>query len=283
MNGRRRTYEPAALTVLRGWLRAAKGRRTFYSLHLRAVAGGKDYEVSECTLRRALDGRLPSRRTVTAFAHGAGADETKAAALWEAAASAMRPPAAARPALYVPGRFTTRGGRVRAMVRMRAAAGNPSLRALASCPEAGGRIPRSTLHLILVGRREPSREQLAAFAAACHAGPEATNALLAGHAWITDGPPQPLYPCEAAELADNRRLVDEEALAWRDEQDLDWYEQQLLDEEEARFRQQMTDAEKEITAREQNGWTEPPLVGRDLRAELTAITTCTQTTGSQSH
>ncbi|MER8233109.1 hypothetical protein [Streptomyces sp. NPDC094049] len=172
---------------------------------------------------------------------------------------------------------------MRAMVRMRAAAGNPSLRALASSPEAGGRIPRSTLHLILVGRREPTSEQLAAFAAACHSGPEATNALLAGHAWITDGPPRPLYPCAAAELAEQRRLVDEEALSWRDEQDLDWYEQQLLDEEEAHFRQLMANAEDEITAREQNGWTEPPHVGRDLRAELNAITTRTQTTGNQPH
>ncbi|MEV8628596.1 hypothetical protein [Streptomyces sp. NPDC051079] len=283
MNGRRRAYEPVELTVLRGWLRAAKGRRTFYSLHLRAVAGGHDYTVSECTLRRALDGRLPTLRTVTAFAHAAGADKTKAAALWEAAAAAIHPPDAARPAPYVQGRFTTSGGRRRAMARMRAAAGNPSLRALASSPEADGRIPRSTLHLILTGRREPTIEQLTAFAAACHAGPDATFALLTGHAWVTQGPPRPLYPCQAVEWAQERRLVAEQALAWRDEQELDWYEQQLLDEEEARWLQQMTDAEEEITTREQNGWAEPPLVGRDLHAELTAITNPTQTAGNQHH
>ncbi|MFB8406028.1 hypothetical protein [Streptomyces sp. NPDC055912] len=277
MNSRRSRDEPVELTALRGWLRAAKGRRTFYSLHLRAVAGGEAYAVSECTLRRALDGRLPTLRTMTAFAHGAGADEAKAAALWEAAAHAMRPPAAPPPAPYVPGAFTTRGGRVRAMVRLRAAAGNPSLRALSSSPEAGGRIPRSTLHLILAGRREPTTEQLVAFAAACHASTQATTALLAGHAWITEGPPRPIYPCEAAEWAEGQRLVNEAALAWREEPD--WYEQQLLDEEEARFRQLM--AEDEITARDQNGWTEPSPEGRDLRAELTAIATRTQATGNQ--
>ncbi|TWD12880.1 hypothetical protein FB570_12129 [Streptomyces sp. T12] len=53
----RRAAEPVELAWLRGWLRAAIGRRTFVVL-ARRVGAGK-LPVSVCTWRRALDGRLP--------------------------------------------------------------------------------------------------------------------------------------------------------------------------------------------------------------------------------
>ncbi|WP_143187813.1 hypothetical protein [Streptomyces sp. F-1] len=67
------------LAELRGWLRAAKGIRTFDGIARRAGALG--LHVCACALRRALDGRLPTRRTVIAFVRGAGADEARAGQL----------------------------------------------------------------------------------------------------------------------------------------------------------------------------------------------------------
>ncbi|MEU9473376.1 hypothetical protein AB0D78_43895 [Streptomyces avermitilis] len=78
---------PVELAVLRGWLRAAKGKLTFGSLARRA--GKRGMAVSACTLRRALDGRLPTERTVMAFARGAGSDEDMARQVWAAAAAAV--------------------------------------------------------------------------------------------------------------------------------------------------------------------------------------------------
>ncbi|WP_406361005.1 hypothetical protein [Streptomyces sp. NBC_01579] len=46
----------------------------------------------------------------------------------------------------------------------------PSLRALASTPEAVGRLNHNALHDTLTGRRLPSEQLLRAFTAACHAG-----------------------------------------------------------------------------------------------------------------
>ncbi|MGC0379625.1 hypothetical protein RKD28_007141 [Streptomyces sp. SAI-229] len=159
----RRTAEPVELAALRGWLRAAKGQRTFAALARRADAG--KLPVSVCTLRRALDGRLPTLRTVQAFVRGAEADEAEGARVWAAAASAVRPEPVRKPAAYVPGRgITTLAGLAVAMEKVRAAAGGPSLRRLADSPEAAGRLSRSALHNALTGRRLPSEELLAGFA-----------------------------------------------------------------------------------------------------------------------
>ncbi|WP_225628224.1 hypothetical protein [Streptomyces werraensis] len=129
----RRAAEPVELVQLRGWLRAAKGRRTFAALARRADAG--KLPVSVCTLRRALDGRLPTLRTVQASARGAGADEEAGARVWAAAAAAVRPEPVRKPSAYVPGRdITTRAGLAAAMQKVRAAAGGPSLRQLADSP-----------------------------------------------------------------------------------------------------------------------------------------------------
>ncbi|TLQ39171.1 helix-turn-helix domain-containing protein [Streptomyces marianii] len=242
--------EPAELATLRGWLRGAKiaaapaaraagQRATFQYLADRACAYGTAYVVSACTLRQALDGRLPTLRTALAFARGAGADEETARRLWAAADRAVHPPRR-RPAPYVPGRFTTPAGLVRAMNAVRATAPEASLSALART--AGPGLSSSTLHRLLTGRQVPTTAQLTAFAAACDAGETATAALLAGHHRVVNGPPPPpFYPCAYAEEAEERRQRDEDARPWLAEPELDWYEQQRRDEEEADFQRWVRD------------------------------------------
>ncbi|MEW1637587.1 helix-turn-helix domain-containing protein [Streptomyces sp. NPDC093801] len=265
--------EPAELATLRGWLRAAKGNLTFYSLARRARGDGRpEYKVSEYTLRQALDGRLSTLPTTLAFARGAGADQKKAERLWAAADRAVNPPPR-RPAPYVPGAFTTPAGLVRAMNRVRATAPHTSLRALAD--RAGPGLSRSTLHRLLSGAPMPTAGQLAAFAAACEAGEAATAALLAGHRRILDGPPRPFrYGCAEAEWAAERRYRDEAARPWLAEPERDWYEQQLHDEREADYQRQIDEAEAlldELEADPHPAGAAPSPAGRDLRAELAAI------------
>lgn len=246
----RRTAEPVELTVLRGWMRNAKRNRTFGFLAHEAAKDGMP--ISEYTLRQAVavNGRLPTRYTVLAFARGAGADEEKAALVWEAAASAVRPaPVLAAGDRYVPGRFTTRGGLVRAMKGMRAAAGSPSLEAVTAA--GGGRFSRSALHDALTGRRLASEQLLIDYAAAVGAGEKATRALLDGRARIIDGPLRPpaFYVCDIVDRAEERRQDDEGVRSWLVEPELDWYDQQLHDEEDVEHRRMiawvdsLTDAE----------------------------------------
>ncbi|MFD3550088.1 hypothetical protein ACFWUW_31665 [Streptomyces sp. NPDC058655] len=263
--------EPAELATLRGWLRAAKGNLLLATLARRAQGDGRPgYKISECTLRQALDGRLPTLRTTLAFARGARADQKTAERLWRAADRAVNPPPR-RPAPHVPGAFTTPAGLVRAMNRVRATAPHTSLRALAD--RAGPGLSRSTLHRLLAGAQMPTAGQLATFAAACNAGDEATAALLAGHDRILSGPPRPFpYGCAEAEWAAERRHRDEAARPWLTEPELGWEDQQRLDEEEAEFRRRLADAE----AAELEADLLPAPAGRSpadsgLRAELAAI------------
>ncbi|WP_217226104.1 helix-turn-helix domain-containing protein [Streptomyces anulatus] len=246
--------EPAELAVLRGWLRgrktaavataAAEGRRaSFEYLAERASSAGTRYVVSACTLRQALDRRLPppTLRTTVAFARATGADEATASRLWAAADRAVNPPRE-RPAPHVPGRFTTRTGLVNAMNRIRDTAPDTTLRTLARL--AGPELSASTLSRLLAGKQFPTAAQLAAFAAACQAGDEATAALLAGHRRVLDGPPPAsFYPCAVVELAEERRQRDEAARPWLTEPELDRYDQQRHDEEEAGFRHWAREAE----------------------------------------
>ncbi|MFJ1662203.1 hypothetical protein [Streptomyces anthocyanicus] len=246
--------EPAELAVLRGWLRgrktaavvaaAAEGRRaSFEYLAERASSAGARYVVSACTLRQALDRRLPlpTLRTTVAFARATSADEATARRLWEAADRAVNPPRK-RPAPHVPGRFTTRAGLVRAMNRIRDTAPDTTLRTLARL--AGPGLCASTLSRLLAGKQFPTTAQLTAFAAACQAGDEATAALLAGHRRVLNGPPPPpFYPCAVVELAEERRQRDEAARPWLNQPELDWYDQQRRDEEEAAFRHWAREAE----------------------------------------
>lgn len=265
------------LARLHGWLRNAKGRRTFDSLARRASA--QKMPVSACTLRRALDGRLPTPYTVRAFARGAGADEEEAGRVWAAAEAAVRPrPAQAparAPAVYVPGdKITTRAGLARALEKVRASAGNPSLRRLARSPEAAGRLSRSALHNALTRQRLPSEDLLTAFAAACDAGEDTTRALLAARTRILAGPQPPSragYPCEIAERAETRRAQDTDVRHWiKDEDDLDWYQRQQRDEEEAEeWRTAVWDEDDDLAddENEEAQQARPAAgTGRDLRA-----------------
>ncbi|MFG3016121.1 hypothetical protein ACGFZB_37870 [Streptomyces cinerochromogenes] len=236
----RRAAEPVKLTELRGWMRNAKGRRTFDSIARRAKLAGMP--ISECTLRRALtpNGRLPTRHTVLAFARGADADGHTAAEVWEAAAGAVRPqPVLAAGDRYVPGRFTTPTGMGRAMALMGAAAGGPTPGAIVAA--GGGRFSRRALDNALNGRGLASEQLLIDFAAAIGAGEKATRALLDGRSRILAGPPGPLhsYPCAVFDWAEEQRQREEAALAWRVEPELDWYDQQLRDEEEAEHRRRV--------------------------------------------
>ncbi|WP_165984273.1 hypothetical protein [Streptomyces sp. YIM 98790] len=185
---------------------------TFDALARRAARAG-GLPISACTLRRALDGRLPTRHTVLAFARAADADERTAERLWKAAADTGRPLRVRT--RYVPGRITTPAGLAKAMQRLRTEAGNPTYRVLAAAPEAQGQLSRSALRLALTGQRLPSERLLVGFAAACHLSPEITDALLTARARILHGPPrQPACPCAAAEEAEERRRRDAAARPW---------------------------------------------------------------------
>ncbi|WP_051818307.1 helix-turn-helix domain-containing protein [Kitasatospora sp. NRRL B-11411] len=236
--GARPLAETPELAALRGWLHGVKGRMTLESLARRASR--KKLPISECTLRRALDGRLPTRYTVMAFAQGAGADVKRAEQMWTAAAHAARPLPARTRSPYVPGRITTRDGLALALSRLKANAGM-SLRQLAAAPAAANLLTRSSLHNALTGRRLPAEQWLAAFAAACGAGDNVTDALIGARRRILAGPrPPAVYPCEIVERADSRRRQDEAARPWLAEPDLAPYDQWLRDEEEAEFQRQFS-------------------------------------------
>ncbi|MEU2358587.1 hypothetical protein ABZ599_37440 [Streptomyces misionensis] len=198
----------AELAGLRGWLRAAKGNQAFDGIARRASAPG--LQMCACTLRRALNGRLPTRRTMIAFTPGAGADEARAAQLWQAAAAAVHRPARPRP------RPRPRPGPCPGPCQAGSRPGpdspgpyglpstpRPAARPCATWsprPKAAGRLTRSSLHNALTGRRPPSEQLLEGFAAACHASTEATGALLAAHARILASPrPPQVYPCQVVE------------------------------------------------------------------------------------
>ncbi|MEU3822978.1 helix-turn-helix transcriptional regulator [Streptomyces sp. NPDC030392] len=287
----RSAAEPTELAELRGWLRARKiaakrtdGKRaTFQDLADRTHAGDKEererYGVSACTLRQALDGRLPTLRTVLAFTYGTGGaaeDLEKAEQLWTAAERAANPPPRKRPAPYVPNHFTVPAGLVRAMDGVRATAPRTGLRTLAG--RAG--LSVSTLRRILTGRRMPSAEELVAFASACNASAKATAALLAGHQRILAGPPRPVpHPCARAEWVEDRRLRDATVRHWQTEPDLGWDDQQRLAEEEVDFRRRAADAENLLGEREadagpargSDAGTVPSAGDGALRSELAAI------------
>jgi hypothetical protein len=210
------------------WLRRHKGRRTYDDL---AKACG--YAVSACTLRRAVDGRMPTWDAARAFAWATGADQSEAERLWKAAqdaaaASATPVPASRKP--YVPGRIATLRGLAAAMRRIREEAGTPSLRALEK--KAASDLPRSTLTLALHGERLPSAPLLKAFLNACHATEQATTALTAARNRLDPEVPKLVevftYPCQAAEEAEIRRQQTEEIRARcglaPNEEDEDWYE-----------------------------------------------------------
>ncbi|MFD3422119.1 hypothetical protein [Streptomyces decoyicus] len=193
------------------WLLRHKGRRTYEQVA--AAATGRGIAVHPCTLRRAVDGRLPTWRTVAAYAAGTGADPDEAGRLLTAArkAAARAGASPSRPRPYSPGRITTRKGLATAMRRIRDEAGSPSLRALQNAPQAAGRLPRSTLCAVLRGQRLPTAVQLSTFLAVCRTPDRAARALLAVRDQIAGAPaprPAPHRPRDA-EVAEERRQLDE--------------------------------------------------------------------------
>ncbi|MFJ4932126.1 helix-turn-helix domain-containing protein [Streptomyces sp. NPDC088736] len=245
-----------------------KGGKTFDSLARQA--GRQKLPVCACTLRRALDGRLPTRYTVLAFARGVSADKKKAEQMWAAAARASRP-LPSRTRRYVPGRISTRAGLARVLDKLKTDA-QMSLRELAAAPAAAGLLTRSSLHNALTGQRLPTERWLEAFAAACGADDDADGALVDARRRILAGPrPPAVYPCAIAERADEQRQMNEADRPWLDATvELDEYDQQLRDEEEAAFRyatawvNELTDDE----LRELQEQSAAARAGRDIRAEL---------------
>ncbi|MBO3681696.1 hypothetical protein [Streptomyces sp. NEAU-YJ-81] len=253
----RHPAEPVELSELRGWMRGAKKALDFDTIARHAIKNGRP--VSACTLRRAMDGRLPTLRAVLAFARGtvcahaqktgepwAGkvqVTEQTAQRLWEAAAGAVRREATRdrRHVQWVPGRITTRAGLARAMRRIQAETSRPSsLRALAAAPEAAGQISRSALHLVLTGARLPSEQMLIAFTAACGASEEVVKALLDALRRLdprlsTASVSRPGACADAsweyqAALARQERGRDIHTLIGRKAED--WYEREMLDGDE---------------------------------------------------
>ncbi|MFF4961428.1 hypothetical protein [Streptomyces sp. NPDC001222] len=90
-------------------------------------------------------------------------------------------------------------------------------------------------------QRLASEQLLIDFAAAIGADEKATRALLDGRARILAGPPGPLssYPCAMYEWVEGRRQDDQAAQSWLVEPELDWYDQQLRDAEEAEHRRRV--------------------------------------------
>ncbi|MFD7450336.1 hypothetical protein [Kitasatospora sp. NPDC059827] len=130
------------------------------------------------TLSQAAAGhRLPRLDTALAFARAAADPDdvptqhratqhvhtlwTRASVEHAAPLAAGGPPPAAQDGASRPKR--TLANLALGLRRMRAQAGQPSLKALEGLSEAAGyRVPKSTVHLILAGRVLPTRDQLAA-------------------------------------------------------------------------------------------------------------------------
>ncbi|WP_351237628.1 helix-turn-helix domain-containing protein [Streptomyces sp. NPDC002133] len=232
-----RRLEPE-LQQLINWLLRHKGDRTYEGLARRC-----HYDPS--TLRRAVDGRMPTQKVVEAFARAAGADPREALRLLRAAqyGAEAAQVAAARAGLkpYVPGRIASLRGLAAAMRRVRQEAGSPSLRTLEK--KGADDLPRSTLTLVLRAQRLPTARLLAAFLTACHATEQATTALTAARDRLDPHVPPPPRPPTAYLCADTDPELQaalerqERAREIRTlcgiapEEEEDWYDQQLREEE----------------------------------------------------
>ncbi|MER6194947.1 hypothetical protein [Streptomyces cyaneofuscatus] len=297
MNRRTATASWPELEALHSWMREARGELTFVQLAKRSVETRRP--VSERTLRRAFGMRLPQEKTVRAYA-GAWARWTSAKnpevdrvneagqAVWRAfearglelLADAVstppeRPAPLWPPPVYVPGPISTWPALTEGLKRLYEETGSPPLRRLAASPGASGRLSKSTMGNILNGKH-PTLEQLTALLAAFGASRKTTNGMLAAYRRIhAKHEPPAVYPCDIVERAEN----DQEALHAQEEArrryrgiepepELDWYEQQLRDEEEAKWlRLEMwvdSLSDEELAALSQAA----AVSGRDLRNEL---------------
>lgn len=255
--------------------------------------------VSERTLRRAFEVRLPKEETVRAYA-GAWARWTSARksqvdeadqAVWRAfearglellAGAVYTAPEGPAPVwpppVYVPGRIRTWSGLTKGLKCLHAETGSPSLRLLAASPGAGGRLSKSTISNILSGKR-PTLEQLTALLAAFGASPKTTGGMVDAY-WRILAEPEPpaVYPCDIVERAESERearhVQEETKLRYHGiepepEPELDWYDEQLSDAEEAKWRrlEMWVDglSEEEFAALNHQA---ASALGRDLRSEL---------------
>ncbi|MFF8352956.1 hypothetical protein ACF063_05845 [Streptomyces chartreusis] len=222
-----RTVE-AELDTLVEWLNAKRGRMSY--AQLAAVAGAAGFRVTADTLRRAVDGRVPTFKVVRAWAAGTGAGPAEGERLLERVRAARLPDA--RKA-YDAGRIATRAGLVRAMERIRARAGQPSLARMSASPEAALRLPVSTLSAVLRGERAATADLLTAFLAVCRVPEAEAQALLAARNRVEGRQRTTVYdayPCAVAERAEERREYEREraryrGLSWADEADDEggWY------------------------------------------------------------
>lgn len=252
------------LQKLIDWLLTCKGGRSFEGLARRC---GCD----PSTLRRAVDGRMPTRKAVEALAEAAGADTDDGlrllAAAQHAAEKARVAQAQAGRAPYTPGRIASVRGLAAEMRRVRAEA-ELSLRALER--KGAGDLPRRALAQVLEGKRLPSATLLTAFLAACHASEPVVLALTAARDRLDPTVPTPTpapapaparqafpYPCADADpaiqdaLARQERVRDIKARCGvlEDEKE-DWYERQLREEEARLPIWGMTEAEVDTWAAE---------------------------------
>lgn len=286
------------LEALHSWMHEARGELTFVQLAKRSVEAR--HPVSERTLRRAFGTRLPQEETVRAYAGAwarwtsarnpevdeAGqarwrAFETRGLELLAAAVStAPEPPAPPLwpPPVYVPGPISTWPALAKGLKRLYEETGSPPLRVLAASPGAGGRLSKSTISNILNGKH-PTLEQLTALLAAFGASRKTTSGMLAAYRRIlAKAAPPAVYPCDIVERAENEREAlhaqEEARRRYRGielEPELDWYDQQLRDEAEAKRRrlEMWVDSLGDAELAALNQATAVP--GRDLRSELNDV------------
>ncbi|MEW5655274.1 hypothetical protein ABGT92_08045 [Streptomyces cinereoruber] len=283
--------------ALHAWLREARGELTFVQLAKRSAEAGRP--VSERTLRRALEVRLPKEGTVRAYAGAwekwASAKNTRDEAGQAAFGSAFEarglellslavsaapagPAPSWPPPTYVPGRIGKWTSLTKALKHIHEEAGQPSARRLAASPKAAGRLSKSTIRNILNGKH-PTFEQLAALLEVYGASPKTTSGMLAAYRRIVPVPEPPTVSlCDVVERAESERearLVQEETrLRYRGiepepEVELDWYEEQVRDAREAEWQrlERWVDSlsDEELAALNQQA---AAAAGRDLRREL---------------
>ncbi|HWU05543.1 MAG TPA: hypothetical protein VN520_03930 [Streptomyces sp.] len=300
MNRRTAATSWPELEALHSWMREARGELTFVQLAKRSLEAG--HPASERTLRRAFGVRLPQEETVRAYA-GAWARWTSAKnpkvdrvneagqAVWRAfearglelladavSTAPERPALLWPPPVYVPGPISTWPTLTKGLKRIYEETGAPPLRRLAASPGAGGCLSKSTIGNILNGKH-PTLEQLTALLAAFGASRKTTNGMLAAYWRIVAEPESPaVYPCDVVDRAEREREalhVGEEARrryrGIEPEPELDWYDQQLRDEEETKRRQleMWIDSlsDEELAALNQAA----AVPGRDLRSELNDV------------
>ncbi|MGP3941953.1 hypothetical protein [Streptomyces sp. 6N106] len=223
----------AELGELARWLLRVKGRRSFAELSAAAGAAGRP--VTADTLRRALDGRVPTVNVVRAWAAGAHVAPAEGEDLLTLVRAARAPLAQQG---YDASQITTWTGLVRAMKRVRARAGEPALRKLEESPKAAFRLPRSTLGAVLRGKAPVTAELLEAFLTACDVPDAEKRALLAARDRV-ENPSLGVVewcPCAAVERAHDQLQYERGRSRYRggpdpdeDEEggDGDWYEAML--------------------------------------------------------